>query len=393
MEARNQAFLRKNNKWDVIKLLRAQSRSYSDVARVLNLSNTAVGKIADELIAKGLVKRENETKGRAGITLSVNADFGYVLAVDLSGREIVICAADFKRRVLLKRVIEDAVSVQRSDLALIIGSMREMTESEELKERKLCCIAVATPGKLEDSGEFLLNPRFRGFEHVSIERELREAFGCDVVVKNDVNLAMEGEKACGTALRDVKNALMLHIDVGTGAALLFGGRVYEGSHGFAGEIGYLKLNAFSTEPESLDNLNYSNFFDSVSLFSSLSVLKREVQNGAGGALAEYAVQRGISLTELPLDALIEAYRAGDPLTRRVLDASARIIGTVAAGLAELLDVEIVLINGAVCELGGDFLSVVASYVKSRPVQYSSSRDVTMTGAIDIGLTQSFINNL
>lgn len=393
MQVRNQTYLRMKNKEDIINLLREQSRSYSDIARVLRLSNTAVGKIADDLIAHNLIRRESDTKGRTGITLSINADFGYILAVDLSGRDLNICAADFESKILLRRNISEVVSFERRDFDRVIETMREMTESDLLRGRRLCCISVATPGKLKDSGEFLLNPRFKGFENVSIKKVLNETFGCDVVVKNDVNLAMEGEKAYGSVLRDAKNALMLHVDVGTGAALMLNGKIYEGSHGFAGEIGYFKLNMFSSEADSFDNLSYSNFYDSVSLFSSLAILRREVQNGAAGYLKDYVKEQGVEPYDIPIRTMVDAYRAGDPLTRRVVNASGRIIGTVAANIAELLDVDIVLLNGAVTELGEPFLEVVASYVEGKTVRYSGlMENATLMGAINAGLTQSFLSN-
>lgn len=392
MEARNQTFLRMNNKRDMIALLREQSRSYSDIARALRLSNTAVAKIADDLIAKGLIRRENETKGRMGITLSVNAEFGYIFAIDLSGRNIELCAADFKGQILLRKEIAEIVSFAQSDLGKLIEGMREMAASELLKDRKLCCISVATPGKLKETGEFLLNPRFKGFENISIGGVLHEAFGCDVVVKNDVNLALSGEKTCGNVLREAQNALMLHIDVGMGAAVLINGTVYEGSHGFAGEIGFFKLDMRSTEVDAFENLSYANIYDSVSLYSSLSILRRELHSGATGYLKVYCDRQGLRPDEISIRAMIEAYRAGDPLARRVLNSSAQIIGTVAANLAELLDVEIVVLNGAVVELGEPFLKVISSYVKGRPVKYSSLRNATLMGAIDVGLRQSFANH-
>ncbi len=64
MQARNQSYLRRKNKEDIIRLLREQSRSYSDIARVLQLSNTAVAKIADDLMEDGLITRQSDTKGR-----------------------------------------------------------------------------------------------------------------------------------------------------------------------------------------------------------------------------------------------------------------------------------------------------------------------------------------
>lgn len=393
MQVRNQTYLRKKNKQEVIALLREQSRSYSDVARVLGLSNTAVAKIADDLIATGLIRRENETKGRVGITLSINADFGYIFAVDLSGHDLNLCAADFKGRILLQRTLTEVFSFRRSDLDNIIAIMREMENSEELRGRKLCCISMAMPGKFKDTGEILLNPRFKGFENLSIQKLLSETFGCDVYVNNDVNLAMEGEQAYGTALKDTKNALMLHVDVGMGAALMFGGKVYEGSHGFAGEIGYFKLNMYSSDADSFDNLSYANLYDSASLFSSLSILRREMANGGGGYLRGYMEEHGVRAAELPLQAMIDGYRKGDPLVRRVLNASARVIGAVASNVSELLDVDTVVLNGAVVGLGLPFLEVVSSYVKGRTVNYSSlMKNATLMGAIDVGLTQSFLNH-
>lgn len=393
MQVRNQTYLRMKNKEDIINLLREKSRSYSDIARVLRLSNTAISKIADDLISHNLIKREGDTKGRTGITLSINADFGYVLAVDFSGRELNLCAADFESRILLQRNISEVVRFERRDFDRVIETMREMIGSETLKDRKLCCISVATPGKLKDSGEFLLNPRFQGFENVSIRKVLGDTFGCDVVVKNDVNLAMEGEKAYGSALRDVKNALMLHVDVGTGAALMLNGKIYEGSHGFAGEIGYFRLNMFSCAADSFDNLSYFNFYDSVSLYSSLSILKLEVQNGAEGYLKAYAEEKGISPSELTIKAMTEAYRAGDPLVRKVLNASGRVIGTVAANIAEFLDVDTVVLNGAVFELGDPFLEVVSAYVEGKTVCYPELMEkATLMGAVNAGLTKAFLNN-
>lgn len=93
---------------------------------MLRLSNTAISKIADDLISHNLIKREGDTKGRTGITLSINADFGYVLAVDFSGRELNLCAADFESRILLQRNISEVVRFERRDFDRVIETMREM---------------------------------------------------------------------------------------------------------------------------------------------------------------------------------------------------------------------------------------------------------------------------
>ena len=150
---------------------------------------------------------------------------------------------------------------------------------------------------------------------------------------------------------------------------------------------------FSCAADSFDNLSYFNFYDSVSLYSSLSILKREVQNGAEGYLKAYAEEKGIFPSELTIKAMTEAYRAGDPLVRKVLNASGRVIGTVAANIAEFLDVDTVVLNGAVFELGDPFLEVVSAYVEGKTVCYPELMEkATLMGAVNAGLTKAFLNN-
>ena len=106
MQVRNQSYLRRKNKKSIIDLLRKKTQSYSDLARELKLSNTAIAKIVDDLIEQNIVYRESDAKGRGGINLSINADFGYVIAVDLSRWQISFSAADFGSNILAKRTLD-----------------------------------------------------------------------------------------------------------------------------------------------------------------------------------------------------------------------------------------------------------------------------------------------
>lgn len=390
MQVRNQTYLRRKNKTEIIKLLREKGMSYSDIARSLMLSNTAIAKICDDLISDGLIVRDGDMKGRTGIELTINGDYGYVLAVDLSGKMINICAADMHSNILLRRTIPDVVRINRSDFNNLLVIMREMTESETLADKTLRCISIATPGKMDENGLFILNPRFAGFENVSLKTIIEERFCCEVVVKNDVKLALEGEKTYGEVLNGVSDAIMLHIDVGTGSALLLDNKVYSGTHGFAGEIGYFKLNAFLTSDDDYGNLKYSNCFDTLSLYSILEVVKREVGSATGGYLKDLITKRGICADALTIKDMIDAYVSGDPVSVRAVNSAAAVLGSVAANLAEYLDIDVIIINGAAIDFGKDFLAAVSRTAKGKRIEFSSlMSDTTIMGAINAGITQAF----
>ena len=396
MKGRNQTYLRKKNKEDIINLLREKSQSYSDIARALKLSNTAVAKIADELIAKNLIWRDGDIKGRTGINLHINADFGYVIAIDLSGRTLSVCAVDFLSNILLRREISEVVSFAQSDLCILIDAVRAITQADEVKNKKLCCISIASPGMIDkESGEFLLNPRFKGFKGVSLARIFTEEFKCHTVVRNDINLALEGERRYGSVLKDVKNALMFHVDVGTGAAIMINDKIYEGTHGFAGEIGFFKLNMFATDPDCYENLNYTNFYDTnISLFSARSAVKRMLATDPNSPLALQLAQEGVDPATLSIQRMVQAYCDGDEIVRKVINSSGRLIGTVADNIAEFLDIDTVMISGFAVQLGTEFLDVVSSCMKKRKVCYSNlMENAPLMGAVNSGLTQAFLDNI
>ncbi len=387
MQVRNQSYLRRKNKQSVIDLLRKKSQSYSDLARELKLSNTAIGKIVDDLIEQNLVLRAGETKGRTGISLSVNADYGCIVAVDLSRFQVSISVADFASNILVGSTLEMLSFRESGDIDKIFKEIHSLLESEKVKDKQLLCISIASPGKIDkESGEFILNPRFHALGSVSFRTIFGKEFGCPVVVRNDINLALLGEKTYGTVLKDVDNALMLHVDVGVGSALLIGGKVYEGSHGFAGEIGYFKLNMFLTDEDNYGNLNYANYYDSTSLFTSLDIVKREIFLGRESILQEKLQREGRSWNDLTIQEILAAYRAQDELVVKVINSAAGVMGTFAYSLCEFLDVEKVVLIGSVVELGEEYLRNIAKYTKGYPVAYSQlAENATTMGAINAGI--------
>ena len=92
--------------------------------------------------------------------------------------------------------------------------------------------------------------------------------------------------------------------------------------------------------------------------------------------------------------MTDAYIAGDPVTVRALDSSARVLGSVAANLAEYLDIDMIVINGAAVDLGENYLNAVRETARGKRVEYSSLlNDTTIMGAVNAGITQAFFLRL
>ena len=388
MIVRNQTYLRKKNKEEILTLLREKTCSYSELARAMCLSNAAIAKIAEDLIVDGVIQRESETKGRTGINLSINADYGYVFAVDFSKWRVEFCAADFNGKIL-KNDVMDGIKFQQADINLLIGKLQDWMQDEALKSLKLRSIALASPGKIDkNSGEFLDNPRFEKIDG-SLKSIFERAFNCPVVLKNDIKLALWGEKSFGTELKGVDNAMMIHIDVGTGAALFLNGKVYEGARGFSGEIGYFKINTSLLGDDHYQNINLANYFDSLSLFSALSDVKREIFARNPSVIHEWLKAENKTWNDISIQMMINAYIKGDLLVRRILDAQAKIVGSFIDCMAEFLDVEKIILCGSVVELGNAYLAQINASMKNIKAVYSALQErAVMLGAIDVAITRA-----
>src|SRR5438270_818201 len=87
-------------------------------------------------------------------------------------------------------------------------------------------------------------PNLAGWGHPGVLEALGDQLGPKFVVENDVKLATLGEQAHGQG-KGISNFAFVSIGTGIGMGIVIDGRLYRGSRGAAGEIGYLPVG----EPE------------------------------------------------------------------------------------------------------------------------------------------------
>ncbi|WP_314178205.1 ROK family protein [Streptomyces winkii] len=170
---------------------------------------------------------------------------GHVLAVDFGGTKVALATADGDGRVLDQlrletRALEGAREVVRRALA----AGRDLSDRTAASTGgKLTAVGVATFG-VTLADRVLLAPNVPGWQELALPALLREGLadpaGMDesaVRVANDVKAATVAELRWGE-LAGVRNGVYVNLGTGLACGLVVGGRVLEGAHGTAGEIGY-----------------------------------------------------------------------------------------------------------------------------------------------------------
>lgn len=146
-----------------------------------------------------------------------------------------------------------------------------------------------------------------------------------VRVANDAQLALLGEVREGAARR-AANAVLVSVGTGVGGAILLDGRIVAGAHGTAGSFGWLPSAGVTPTAD----------HGALELAASGRALDRLA---TGTATPANGADRATGPD------LIAAASRGDPAARAALDSWATALGTGIAGIASILDPEVVVLSG------------------------------------------------
>src|SRR3954454_1449605 len=129
-------------------------------------------------------------RGRTVRRLSVRADAGYVAGLDIGEVKVRAAVADLSGAVVAERVIEFA----GAERLPVIRRIAAQTVEEVGRGRLLASCAGCT-GPIDRDGRVLFSSIFpEGFD---LAGALAGPLGRPIVVENDCNLAVIGERWCG----------------------------------------------------------------------------------------------------------------------------------------------------------------------------------------------------
>lgn len=306
------------------------------VAARVGLTRAAVSSLVEQLLAGGFLTERGKTfsgqagrpgtalrvarTGPAGLGVEINIDYVSVCVVDLAGTDRVRLTEHVDNRGAAPgEVLERAARIAA-------GALR----SAEEQELRPAGARLALPG-LVSGGTVRQAPNL-GWNRVAAEEPFGRALSgllpggrvLPVGSDNEANAAALAELWFGGQER-VRSFLYLSGEIGVGGAIVVGGELMRGAHGFAGEIGHVVVDADGPE----------------------------CRCGSRGCLEQYAGQaallRGAGLDEasgLPGVAELERRaRAGDVRAVAALERAGRMLGLVVSGAVNLLDPEAVVLGG------------------------------------------------
>lgn len=379
----NQSLVKTTNQLLIVREVREHGRlSRSELAKRLSLSNPSVSKNVDDLINKGLLVETGSAVtdvGRRPIMLEFNGRHGCVAVIDLSSDDGRICIADLLGNKLEYSRVTGGKIITRENLSGIIYTMRAMLKNAADRCGPLVGICIGAPGVIEPgTGNIHWSARLEDFRELNLCEMFRNEFHVPVIVKNDVNLAVCGEKEFGCG-KGCESMLYLSIDAGVGIGIVLGGKLYEGRRGFAGDLGVLMCDASKVaDSPSGGCTSYMDMMleNELSTYALVSDIRKVFDSERDTVLRTFIT----SSDEITFADVVKAYGMGDSAVIEILNRYAKFMAVLMKNLASLFDVDMIVLGGQITKLGSSFTNKITEEFLSFP-GYSTT-DIRTTKLLD-----------
>lgn len=214
---------------------------------------------------------------------------------------------------------------------------REFLAEAQARGDRVCAVGLGVPGVIAADGSVTVSPNLSALDGVPLALRLRESLGVPVTLVNDANAISWGEALFGAG-RPFASFLTLTLGTGVGGGLILGNRLWEGADGAAGEAGHIMV-----EPDGPPCGCGSR--GCLEQYASASGIARTVRGRlAGGATSLLRAEEAITSHDVSV-----AARAGDAVALDAFKEAGTRLGQALAGIANLLNLEGVVITGGAAE--------------------------------------------
>jgi predicted NBD/HSP70 family sugar kinase len=221
----------------VLEIIRSrQPIARADLARASGLQPSTISAIVEQLldekwVTEGAIARR--PRGRRPTLLSLNTDL-VILAADVRPQQAIVALIDLNGRFLAREVVP-LVSDPKRAILKIIECMESMRAKH--RDRSFEGVGLSMPGRVDpESQRLILAPNLK-WGNYDVKSVVEEKMQLQVELANAANASLLSELWSGK-LDGVRDAVLVTVSEGLGAAILANGQIITSRSGLAGEFGH-----------------------------------------------------------------------------------------------------------------------------------------------------------
>lgn len=341
--------LRKNRlRKNLIKeLYKTNTTSINKLSRLFHSSIPSATAIVNEMQRDGWVIEKGVGIAKAGrppVLYGLNPSKKATLILDINRNESNFFVLNLSNEILYKH--ESGLQLENSPFYLekLTEELDRFLSKILLPASSFWGIGISMPGLISSAEGLNLSYRDLVPEGGSLTEYLSNKYQLPVIIINDTHATALGEYRFGLAKR-YKNVLTINIDWGVGLGILINGEVFEGSQGFAGELGHIqaKADGILCECGKIGCLD--------TLTSAVALIRQAQEGIAEGTATLLTKLAAEDVAALSANHIIQAVRMGDGFSIDLLSDLGTELGKGLAIAVHLFNPEAIIVTGVLAQAG------------------------------------------
>lgn len=314
----------------------------------VGLSLQKVSKVLKRLESITTIRKAGKSfsaSGRPSFIYELAPKEMHTIGASINNRGMTIVAIDATKEVVnIKELQFSEKALRADDSALlideIIAPLKAMKAELTIAGSAPSAIGISVPGMVDTARRVWLSGlQLPGINHVDINKEICKRMDIPVYVEDNSRIISYFEKVRGRA-KHIDNFVVLYLGIGVGAGIIINNEIYRGSNGTAGEIGHI-IHHNNNYRCSCGNVGCLETVTSES--GVIRVFKDRLAEGVHSLLKQVNNYE----ENLTLEAILEAAKVGDKLSRTTLFEIGQFIGDAATILINLFNPQKLFITGTV----------------------------------------------
>jgi predicted NBD/HSP70 family sugar kinase len=367
--------------------------SRAEISRQLDLSRSTVTEVVKELLNTGLIAEVGIGKssgGRKPIVLEFQDDAKVILGIDIGATHVSVAMTNLRGKLLFWKEKQYPVREDSEGTHKVINELcNESLSSQNLGYDRLLSIGVSVPSPVDPiRPEYLSESIIPGWHGKSGLEKLRDKYGVPVYLDNDANLGALAENWWGAG-KDVNDLIYIKISNGIGAGYIFGGKLYRGAKGIAGEMSHMSI-----DPNG--RLCGCGLRGCLSTIISAWALRERVKT-----LSTLYPNSSLIYVEPSIIDIENAALDGDQLAVQVVSEATNYLTSAIINLINLMNPELIIIGGSLSKLGELVLKPIKEKIEASALVSTISKTQLKTselgskgiaiGAATLAIEQAFID--
>ena len=293
----------------------------------------------------------------------------FALSVDIGGTKAAFALVDTDG-CLLAPIEKHPVVFDQNNVAdphRLLALIEPYVERARRVPGRFLGIGLSLCGNIDlETGLAVLVPNLH-WRYLPFGQMVRDAFHVPVFAATDVRMALMAEVLWGAA-RGARCAAWATVGTGYGGYLYLDGRMYRGTHGYAGNFGHIPWDEANGP---LCGCGKRGCFETFVAGPAIAAAgQRAADSGDSPLLRQIAGNRKVTTADV-----FHAETLGDPAAQAVIEEVIRLISINLAGLVNTLDLDIIVMGGGVVHASPDFVRRIQGRTRDFLMTEEAKRDL------------------